>query len=166
MTSTDPLQAWLLGHGFPPDGYDAVVADRTTPLMRASYPSRPDIVRALIDAGVALNSRNADGNNALWLACVSNDSDTIDALIAAGIDLENRNDNEATSLMYAASSGKANLLEKLLTAGALLHHQTLDGFTALDIASTLDCLRLLRGADQNRRRTEAAEASCVAPALC
>jgi Ankyrin repeats (3 copies) len=88
----------------------------------------------LIAAGARLNARNGDGNNALWLACVGDHLDVIDMLVEAGIDVDNRNDNGATPLMYAASSGKAGIVERLLVKGADPSPETLDGFTALDLA--------------------------------
>jgi thiosulfate/3-mercaptopyruvate sulfurtransferase len=143
---------WLIEHGFPPDGHEALIANLTTPLMLASRLGATATVRALVGRGVSVNTRNADGNNALWFACVSEDLGSIDALLAAGIDIDNLNDNGATCLMYAASSGKAAVVARLLAAGARLHHQTLDGFTALDMAATLDCLRLLLQAQKREGR--------------
>jgi thiosulfate/3-mercaptopyruvate sulfurtransferase len=72
--------------------------------------------------------------------------DVIDFLVEARIDIDNRNDNGATPLMYCASSGKAEVVERLLAKGADTAPETLDGFTALDLASTLECLALLRPA--------------------
>ena len=140
----ETLQQWLAEHGFPPDDIDAVIANGTTPLMKASHQGQGAVVRMLIAAGAQLNGRNADGNNALWLACVGNHLDVIDILVEAGIDIDNRNDNGATPLMYAASSGKAGIVERLLAKGADPSPETLDGFTALDLASTMECLALLR----------------------
>jgi len=31
------LQSWLVGHGFPPADCEAVIGNRTTPLMKASH---------------------------------------------------------------------------------------------------------------------------------
>jgi thiosulfate/3-mercaptopyruvate sulfurtransferase len=145
------LRSWLLQEGFQADGYEATVANGTTPLMRACHRGNVSIVQALIRGGAQLNVRNADGNNALWLACVGRSSEIIALLIDAGIDIDNRNDNQATCLMYAASTGSAAVLEQLLAAGADLRHETLDGFSALDMAATLDCLNLLRRAAARER---------------
>ncbi len=112
--------------------------------MKASHSGDRGIVRVLIMAGAEVNARNADGNNALWLACVGSHLDIIDMLVAAGIDIDNRNDNGATPLMYAASSGKAAIVERLLAKGADVTAETLDGFSALDLAGTIECLALLR----------------------
>ena len=99
-----------------------------------------------------MNARNADGNNALWLACVGGHLEMLDTLVEAGVDIDNRNDNGATPLMYAASSGKATVVERLLAKGADVTPETLDGFSALDLAQTIECLTLLRP----RRRFSAA----------
>jgi thiosulfate/3-mercaptopyruvate sulfurtransferase len=92
-----------------------------------------------------------NGGNALWLAYVGNHLDIIDMLIDAGIDIDNRNDNGATCLMYAASSGKPEVIGRLLARGADTTYETLDGFSALDLCSTLECLMLLRQVGKARR---------------
>jgi rhodanese-related sulfurtransferase len=138
------LRDWLAAQQFPPGEIDAVTANATTPLMKASHNGDRGIVRLLIAAGTEVNARNADGNNALWLACVGSHLDIIDMLVAAGIEIDNRNDNGATPLMYAASSGKAAIVERLLARGADVAAETLDGFSALDLAGTIECLALLR----------------------
>ena len=138
------LTQWLIAQHFPPAGVNAVIANATTPLMKAAHHGDGKIIRLLIAAGAQVNARNADGNNALWLACVGGHLDMIDALVEAGIDIDNRNDNGATALMYAASSGKAAVVERLLAKGADVTPETLDGFSALDLAQTVECLELLR----------------------
>jgi len=138
------LRQWLIGQGFPAEGVDAVIANRTTPLMKASHSGDHEAAGLLIAAGAAVNARNSDGNNALWLACVGHHPQIIDMLVAAGIDIDNRNDNGATPLMYAASSGKAAIVERLLALGADVTPETLDGFSALDLAGSVECLSLLR----------------------
>ena len=47
--------------------------------------------------------------------------------------------------MYAASTGKHLVAEKLLERGADPDLQSLDGLSALDMASTIECLTILRG---------------------
>ena len=140
------LRRWLSAEGFSDSDVNAVIANGTTPLMKASHAGQVEIVRALIEAGSQLETRNADGNNALWLACVGGHLNVMDVLIEAGINIDNRNDNGATPLMYAASAGKAAVVERLLTAGADISQETLDSFTALDMAATIECLTLLRNA--------------------
>jgi thiosulfate/3-mercaptopyruvate sulfurtransferase len=153
----ETLRRWLAENGFPADQLNAVTDNRATPLMKASHKGENDIVRMLIGAGALLDARNADGNNALWLACVGAHSDAMDALIEAGVDIDNQNDNGATALMYAASTGKAAIVERLLLAGADIKLETLDGFSAPDMAATVECLTLLRRAA--RRQEEAGAAA-------
>jgi hypothetical protein len=62
--------------------------------------------------------------------------------------IDHQNDNGATCLMYAASTGKHAVVEALLAAGANPQLETLDGFSALDMAATIECLRLLRRVEQ------------------
>jgi rhodanese-related sulfurtransferase len=146
------LQQWLAMQQFPSADVNAVIANTTTPLMKASHQGDDKIARMLIAGGAQVNARNADGNNVLWLACVGGHLEMIDTLVEAGIDIDNRNDNGATPLMYAASSGKAAVVELLLVKGADATPETLDGFSALDLAQTIECLTLLRP----RRRFSAA----------
>ncbi len=148
----DPaLQQWLTEQGFARCDINGLIANNMTPLMKASHVGDAAIVRRLIAAGAQLDVRNADGNNALWLACVGKHLDVIDILVDAGVDIDNRNDNGATCLMYAASSGKPDVIGRLLARGADTGPETLDGFSALDLCSTLECLTLLRQATKARQ---------------
>ncbi|WKA28542.1 ankyrin repeat domain-containing protein [Bradyrhizobium roseum] len=137
------LRQWLVTQHFAPADVNAVVANATTPLMMASHHGDGEIVRLLIAAGGRVNARNADGNNALWFACVGEHPDVIDMLVEAGIDIDNGNHDGATPLMYAASSGKAAIVARLLARGADASLETPDGFSALDLAQTVECLKLL-----------------------
>lgn len=145
------VRQWLADQGFPQDDINSIIVNETTPLMRASHKGDIDTVGLLIQAGARLNARNADGNNALWLACVGGHPDIIDVLTKAGIEIDNQNDNGATALMYAASAGKADIVQCLLERGASTDLATLDGFTPLDLASTADCLALIRRATRPGR---------------
>jgi thiosulfate/3-mercaptopyruvate sulfurtransferase len=57
--------------------------------------------------------------------------------------------------MYAASTGKHAVVEKLLNAGANPQLKTLDDYSALDMAATIECLRLLRGVEKKMLATAA-----------
>jgi rhodanese-related sulfurtransferase len=144
--STGPgaeLQQWLVAQQFASVDVNAVIPNATTPLMRASRNGDGKIALLLIAAGARVNALNADGNNALWFACVGGHPDMIDILVEAGIDIDNGNLDGATPLMYAASSGKAAIVERLLVTGADTTLETPDGFSALDLAQTVECLKLL-----------------------
>jgi ankyrin repeat protein len=150
---SETLKDFLVAQGFPPDGVNAAAPDGLTPLMRACVSGPLSLVAELLSAGARVDTTNRDGNQALWLACVSDDPEIVAAIIAAGADLEHANVNGSTPLMYAASASKAKALEQLLKAGASLDTQV-DGFTALDMAASLECLNLMR-AEQRRRRASA-----------
>jgi rhodanese-related sulfurtransferase len=138
------LSGFLDQHGFDRNRLDSPRSRGLTPLMRAALAGRADLVLELLSLGVDLHLRNADGNTALWLACVSNDVRTVRPLLDAGIDIDSKNDTGATALMYSASTGKDHLVELLLRAGADPHVRTQDDFAAVDLASTWSCLVLLR----------------------
>ena len=141
------LTAFLAEHGFSPANLDAAQADgRFTPLMRAAKEGRREIVRELLALGVDCNIFNADGCNALWLACYNGSHEIIADLIAAGIDINRQNGNGATCLMYVASNSKPDLVALLLENGADASLKNFDDFSALDLAASLACLKLLRKA--------------------
>ncbi|MFH1815058.1 MAG: ankyrin repeat domain-containing protein [Pseudomonadota bacterium] len=138
------LQAFVAEHGFDASDLDVSREHGLTPLMRAALSGRADLVDELLALGVAVDRRNGDGNNALWLACVSGQAGIVRALVAAGIHVDNRNDTGATALMYTASSGKHDMLALLLECGADPMIRTDDDYLAADLAATVECLRLLR----------------------
>ena len=142
------LQRWLGEQGFADCKPNTVIANHTTPLMKACRIGDKDIVLELLRLGVPLNVRNADGNNALWHACIQGDLDILQLLIDTGIDLDNQNTIGVTCVMFAALTGKASVLRTLLKAGAATHLRAHDGMGALDIVSTPACGDLLRYADE------------------
>jgi ankyrin repeat protein len=144
---TPSLAAFLAEHGFPPDDLSAPQADgRFTPLMRAAKAGRLDIIEELLELGVDLEVVNADGCNALWLACYNGSHAIIERLIAAGINIDRQNGNGASCLMYVSSNSKPNLVKLLLEKGANPKLKNFDDFSALDLAASLECLKLLRQA--------------------
>lgn len=147
------LANWLIQQGFQAGDVHSHIANNMTPLMCAAHLGDIGIAQMLIAHGAQINARNADGNNALWLACVGRHLEMIDLLVESNIDLDNRNDNGATSLMYAASAGLAGVVGRLLVRGADTTPESLDGFSAIDLASTIECLTLLRRAGQGAPTT-------------
>jgi ankyrin repeat protein len=75
--------------------------------MVAARLASPALVQELLQAGADIHATNADGNQALWLACVGEISENIQLLIDAEINIQHININAATPLMFAASSGRA-----------------------------------------------------------
>jgi rhodanese-related sulfurtransferase len=149
------LQAFLAEHGFAPGDINAFDKDCATPLMLAVRLAPPAIVAELLAAGADIHAANADGNQALWLACVGEIEDNIKLLIAAGIDIHHVNVNAATPLMFAASAGRAKAVALLLEAGADPQFETDLGLTALEMASTKDCLDLMREAVRRKKAAQA-----------
>lgn len=141
---SDKLRSWLSDQGFDPANLNGRIGNGMTPLMRAAMLAETLFVRELLEAGADVNLLNDDCNNALWFACVSESVEIIALLIAQGVNLNNSNVNGATSLIYASSAGKFAVVKSLVEAGADLTLRTLDDFTALDSASTIEVLRFLR----------------------
>jgi len=141
------LAAFLVEHGFAADDINTPQADgRFTPLMRAAKIGRLDIVDELLALGVERNALNADGCNALWLACYNGSHELIERLIAAGVNIDQQNGNGASALMYVSSNSKPDLVKLLLENGANPKLKNFDDFSALDLAASLECLKLLRNA--------------------
>jgi ankyrin repeat protein len=140
---TPTLAAFLEQHGFPTDNLSAPQADgRFTPLMRAAKEGRLDVVKELLALGVDIAVANADGCNALWLACYNGSHEIIERLIAAGIDIDLQNGNGASALMYVSSNSKPDLVKLLLEKGANPKLKNFDDFSALDLAASVACLKL------------------------
>jgi rhodanese-related sulfurtransferase len=144
------LQHWLIEEGFADDDPHGALPNGMTPLLRAARSADPARVDELLAASVDPLKSNADGNQALWLACVGENLGIVNRLIDAGCPIDHQNDNGATCLMYASSTGKAAVVERLLAHGANPDLVTPDDYTALDMAASLACLNLLR-----RRRVHA-----------
>lgn len=148
---SDELQAFLAEHGFAQSDIAAHNKDHATPLMLAARLAPPALVKELLRAGADIHAVNADGNQALWLACVGEIAENIQLLIDAGIDIQHVNVNAATPLMFAASSGRAEAVAQLLAAGADPLLETDLGLTALDMASSVECLDLMRDAIRRKK---------------
>jgi len=129
--------------------------NKSTPLMRAAQKGDVEMAKKILAAGGDLSGLNADGNNAIWLACYGQNVEMLDLLIDAGLDIGHVNDNGSTALMFAASSGRTAVVEHLLKRGADISVETLDGFSALDMASNLEILNLLRAARKQQKATSA-----------
>jgi rhodanese-related sulfurtransferase len=151
VTLSKELQAFLAGHGFAPNDVNTHNKDQATPLMLAVRLGTPAFVKELLAAGADIHAVNADGNQALWLACVGEIIENIQLLIDAGTDIQHINVNAATPLMFAASSGRASCVKVLLEAGADPLFDTDLGLTALDMASSVECLNLMRDAIKRKK---------------
>ncbi|HVK99684.1 MAG TPA: ankyrin repeat domain-containing protein [Dongiaceae bacterium] len=151
FTSPNPIHTisidtryWLLENGFGLDNLDTPGRYWETPIILACRNGLLPQVEELIAAGVNINHRNADGTNCLWAAVAPDRIDIADLLLKHGVDIDNQNKNGATTLMYASSTGKTTWVSFLLDHGANPLLESLDGYTALDLAGNVQCMRLLR----------------------
>ena len=140
----NPVSSWMSARGFDPSSFNDRIENANTPLMEASLDGNLEIVNALLAKGADVNLVNDDENNALWFACVSNHAEIISVLIGNNININHRNVNGASCLVYAASAGKFDIVRQLIEEGADPYLETLDGFNALDSATTLPILKYLR----------------------
>lgn len=145
---------WLTENGFNPHQLEHVGKYQDTALILAARRGETAVLRDLLEAGANVHHRNMDGTTALWAACVADDTASAELLLEYGSDLNNQNDNGATVLMYAASTGKAKWVHFLLRAGADDQLRSLDGYSALELAATVEILRLLKGGSGARRGGE------------
>ncbi|MDO8988019.1 MAG: ankyrin repeat domain-containing protein [Sideroxyarcus sp.] len=145
------LKCWLLQAGFRASDplqtdIDRPLPNGFTPLMHAARVGDGEAVVALLARGADTALVNADGNGALWFACFADSEECVAELVKAGAPLDSQNVNGATALIYCASAGKTPLVRLLLEAGADTGLMTLDDFTALELASNMACLKLLKAA--------------------
>lgn len=153
------LLSFLRDQGFDPENLNQPAPSNLTPLMGAALQGRDDLVEALLRRGADPLQENPDGNQALWFACVADRPALVYRLAEAGCDVDHLNASGSSCLMYAASSGKAEVVAALLSAGADPLKANPDELLPLDLAATLDCLRLLRGP------TRCARAALISPPL-
>lgn len=145
--STETSQ-WLLANNYNPEDLNQRGKNGDTALMKATRDGLYPVVKELINAGADINATNDDHNNALWFACFGNHYDLMNLLLEANIDINNQNDNGATVLMYGASAGKTEVVRLLLQHNPNMNLHNLDDYKAIDFASNIEVLRLLKNASQ------------------
>jgi rhodanese-related sulfurtransferase len=138
------LTQWLTQAGFDPANLNSRIDNAMSALMLAALQGETEIAQALLAAGADVNLLNDDENNALWFACVSDSIDLLHLFSFQKVNLDHQNVNGATSLIYAASAGKLEVVKTLVGLGADVGKTTLDGFSALDSATTLPILQFLK----------------------
>jgi ankyrin repeat protein len=141
---SESTKTWMVENNYDPEDIDKVGMYGNSALMKAVREGRSDLTKELIDLDADLEIFNIDGNTALWNACFGGNFHCVESLVKAGIDLNSQNDNLVTPLMYCASAGKLNMVKLLLSYGADKELKSLDGFKAIDLASTTSIYKVLR----------------------
>jgi len=113
-------------------------------LRRSALEGNPADVKALLDAGVNVNSGTGLSDSALYFAVFSGCGakqgetagliDTVNVLIAAGADVTLRDDNGNTILMSAAQMCGGKIVAALITAGADVNVGNGSGMNPLSMA--------------------------------
>lgn len=135
---------WLSSNGYDACDLNRVGMYGNSALMKAVREGNSVVSQELIEAGADLEIKNIDGNTALWNACFGGDVTCVELLVKAGICLDSQNDNGVTALMYCASSGKEAMTRLLVDFHADASLVNLDGFKAIDLASTRAIYTMLK----------------------
>lgn len=120
----------------------------STPLMKAAWRGKRDIVKYLLAKGAKVNAVNPDGQNALMQAVMQGFDDVVDVLVAAGADVKARDGRGNTAFSLAAAGAHLEIADVLLQHGADLGAADPYGITPLLAAASLgneDVLRYLVG---------------------
>jgi ankyrin len=98
----------------------------------------------LLDEGVDVNARRADGASALLWAAHWNDAELVARLLRAGADVNAANDHGVTPLALAIENTSTALVERLLAAGANPNLSQTSGLTPLMIAARTGAAQAVR----------------------
>lgn len=102
-----------------------------TELMTAASEGRLDAARKLLEAGAAVDERNANGGTALMYAISANQLEVAEFLLAQGADANAQARIGWTPLLVAAAKGRARGVELLLAKGAACATPDAYGWTPL-----------------------------------
>ena len=137
----------------------ATAAGQDRRLVSAAAAQDQDAVRALVDAGVDVNTARADGATALLWAAHWNDVETADLLLRVGADVNAADDHGVTPLERATENASTMMVTKLLAAGADASVAQTSGLTPLMTAARTGNVQVVEalvaaGADVNAATTE------------
>ena len=137
----------------------AVAAAPDLRLVDAAARQDMQAVRALIDQGVDVNARRADGATALIWAAHWDDREAVALLLGVGADVNAADDHGVTPLMRASENASPEMVEALLAAGADAGVAQASGLTPLMVAAHTGSVWVVRallahGADVNAATAE------------
>lgn len=117
----------------------------TSPLVLLAAWHRTGAVKALLDAGAAIDEPDADGISPLGWAALANRLEMARLLIQRGADVDHIDKKGMTPLLYAASIdfGDSAMIDLLLRSGANPGMRSKEGLTALDLARKYQHTHLL-----------------------
>jgi ankyrin repeat protein len=104
---------------------------RTTSFVTAVEEGYGAIVSFLSEEAFDINTKNRDGNSALFCAAAQNRETTIRILLDNGADIETTNDRSVTPLIGAARAGYRAVVQILLDRGANIEAKNILGQTPL-----------------------------------
>ena len=104
-------------------------------LVGAAAAQDAPAVRSLLDEGVDVNARRADGATALLWAAHWDDLKTVGLLLRAGADVDAADDHGVTPLHRAAENASPAMTDALLAAGADANASQTSGLTPLMTAA-------------------------------
>lgn len=142
---SENTKLWFTQNDYDLNDINKVGKHGNSALMKAVREAKVGIVKEILEQKPELETKNVDGNTALWNACFGQNYKCVEMLVNAGIKLDTMNDNGVTALMYSASAGKEDMVKLLLDFRADKTLENLDGFKAIDLAVTPKIFKLLRG---------------------
>ena len=113
----------------------AALADEASPLVDAVQAKNREAAVALLDKGVDVRQRSADGTTALHWAVHYDDRDLVKRLLKSGADASAVNDYGSSPLQEAAVVADPAVIEMLLKAGADVDSPNPEGQTALMVVA-------------------------------
>ena len=103
--------------------------------LEAVHNGNSEIVKALLEDGVSVDSKDPYGSTPLMIAARSGDVKVVKVLLYAEAEVNSQDDNGNTALMLASEKGHSEVVELLVAAGAGVNDENIYGWTPLMFAS-------------------------------
>ncbi|KAI3333003.1 hypothetical protein F4824DRAFT_275426 [Ustulina deusta] len=110
-----------------------------TSILLSSYFGHEVVVKALLEKGTDLESKDENGRSPLWWAAGNGHEGVVKVLLEKGADLESKDENDGRSpLWWAAGNGHEGVVKVLLEKGADLESKDKDGLSLLLWAAAIN----------------------------